>query len=272
MADGIFANHAHVFPASVWADGTVDDLLRMMDACGIEQAVCFAPFAYQLEGRNIDANEWLAGELAPHPRLCGFGTIDLRRLDIAQQVRRAKELGMRGLKLHPAAQEFDILGREAFAVYEAAQEHRLFLSFHSGIHHYRLRHNAIAGYDEIAWHFPRLRFSMEHVGGYHFFPEALAVIVNNLHHEGGATVFAGLTSVFTQDVNRAWYLAPDRLHELLAQAGSQMAIFGLDFPYNREQQTKTALKALRELGLAAGDLSNILGGTLRRVLGLAEAG
>jgi len=246
----------------------VDELLRLMDACGIGQAVCFAPFAYNLEGRGIDANQWLAGELANRPRLYGFGTIDVSRADIGQQVRAAREMGMRGLKLHPAAQAFDILGPEAFTLYAAAQEQGLFLSFHTGIHNHRLKHNAVAGYDEITWHFPRLRFSLEHVGGYHFFPEALAVIGNNLHREGGGTVYAGLTSVFTQVTNRAWYLSPDRLGELLAQAGSQHCIFGLDFPWNGAGETKTALAALRELNLPVADLAHILGGTLRHVLGL----
>ena len=37
-------NHAHVFPAAMNAEGTIDRLLVLLDARQIEQAVCFAPF------------------------------------------------------------------------------------------------------------------------------------------------------------------------------------------------------------------------------------
>ena len=41
----IFANHAHIFPAEMKPEGTVEKLLGLMESCGIDRAVCFAPFA-----------------------------------------------------------------------------------------------------------------------------------------------------------------------------------------------------------------------------------
>ena len=60
----------------------------------------------------------------------------------------------------------------------------------------------------------------------------------------------------------------DRLLEAVAQAGAAQLIFGLDFPYNLEDNTKIGLQTLRSLGLSATDLALILGGNLRRELGL----
>ena len=77
----IFANHAHVSPESLRPQGTIDRLLAMLDACGIEQAVCFAPFPHELETHNA----WLAGELKGRDRLVGFGTLDLKRDDQRDQ-------------------------------------------------------------------------------------------------------------------------------------------------------------------------------------------
>src|SRR5689334_1274687 len=72
MADRVLANHAHVFPASINPHGTTDRLLRLMDACGIEQAVCFAPFCHQCQGTEVDEpNRWLASAIARQPRLLG---------------------------------------------------------------------------------------------------------------------------------------------------------------------------------------------------------
>jgi len=120
MSIQVFANHAHVFPRRS-TRRTIDRLLRMLDTCGIAEAVCFAPFAYQIAGAGIHHNEWLNRELANQPRLQGFGTVDLRhqvdKRPIKDQVRHARDLGLRGLKLHPNAQEFDILDPLAIEAY-----------------------------------------------------------------------------------------------------------------------------------------------------------
>jgi len=276
MSTEIFAHHAHVFPASVNPDGTIDRLLKLLDACGISEAVCFAPFSYQLKSSGIpDHNKWLAGELRSRSRLHGFGTIDFGRSDFKDQVRAIADLGFKGIKLHPQAQEFDILAPRAMDVYAAAQEQDLFCTFHSGVHHWRIKDYDVLKFDEVAHYFPDLRFSLEHIGGYSFFPQALAVIVNNIPFPPKPgrrpMVFGGFTSVFTKDYNRFWYLSPERLNECVAQAGAKQFIFGLDFPYNLEDRTRVALKTIGELELSAADRALILGGNLRRELGLERA-
>jgi len=267
----IFANHAHVFPDTVRPAGSIDRLLKLLDHCQIDNAVCFAPFAYQLEGTGLDPSRWLAQQLKTQPRLRGFGTVDVDRPDIEDQVKAIADLGFKGIKLHPQAQEFALLSPEAMRVYGAAEKHNLFLTFHSGVHHYRIKSYRVLDFDEIAHHFPELRFSMEHVGGYSFFADALAVIVNRIPFPPvpgkRCMVFGGMTSIFTQDYNRFWYMSRDRMLELIAQVGPQQLIFGLDFPYNLEENTLTALSTLKDLGLAPDDLALILGGNLCRELG-----
>ena len=267
---GVLAHHAHVFPESLNPNGTVPRLLRLLDACGIDKAVCFAPFSHQL--CTQDPVQWLSGAIRNQPRLFGFGTVDVRAPNLRDQVRRVSDAGFRGIKLHPNAQEFDLLGPQALEIYAAAQDENLFLTFHSGVHHYRIKHYNVLGFDEIAYNFPRLRVSLEHVGGYSFFNEALAVIVNNIPFPPvpgqRPRVFGGLTSVFTPHYNRFWYMPPERLAECVAQAGPAQLIFGLDFPYNLEDNTKMGLAALRNLGLPPDDLALILGGNLRRELAL----
>jgi predicted TIM-barrel fold metal-dependent hydrolase len=281
MSISILANHAHVFPAAINPDATIDRLLRLLDACGIDQAVCFAPFAQQCDGHPCgDAgagghNAWLARQLERHrDRLYGFGTIDFRRADVAEQVRAAADLGFRGLKLHPNTQRFDVLGERPLQAYAAAEQHNLFLVLHSGVHHYRIANYRVLKFDEVAHQFPRLRFTLEHVGGYSFFNEALAVIFNNIPFPPDpkrprGNVFGGLTSCFTPHYLRFWYLAPERLQELLMQVGAEYLIFGMDFPYNLEANIQYALKRLREEVPDEAQRTLILGGNLRRELGLS---
>ncbi len=274
MSIRILAHHAHVFPESVRPDGTVDRLLKMLDACGIEQAVCFAPFPEQVDAA-FDHNGWLGREISPRPRLLGFGTVDIKGRDLGGQVRQIKDLGLSGIKLHPNAQQFDILSPEAFAVYAAAEQLGLFITFHSGVHHYRIKHYNVLNFDEVAHHFPNLRFSLEHVGGYHFFPEALGVIVNNIPFPPvpgrQCRVYAGLASVFTRNYNRFWYMSRERLEELIAQAGAEQCIFGLDFPYNLEEATKLGIETINSLDLSEPQRALIFGNTLRSALGLQRS-
>src|SRR5207248_5437935 len=111
------------------------------------------------------------------------------------------------------------------------------------------------------------RFSLEHVGGYHFFHEALAVIFNNIPFpptpQDPPRVFAGLVSNFTPNMLRFWYLSDERIKELFAQVGARQVIFGLDFPYNLEENTNHAIKRIASLGLSAEDQALVLGGNLR---------
>jgi predicted TIM-barrel fold metal-dependent hydrolase len=176
--------------------------------------------------------------------------------------------------MHPNAQEFDILAPEAMEAYAAAEEQGLFITFHSGVHAARIRDYEVLKFDEVAEHFPSLRVSMEHMGGYSFFNEALAVIVNRIPFPPvpgkRCMVYGGLTSVFTPHYCRFWYMNRERLLEAVAQATADQLIFGLDFPYNQEENTKLALTTLNELGLPQEQLAKILGGNLREALGMAK--
>ena len=174
----IFAHHAHVFPKEIREDGTMEALLSLMNACDIDQAVAFAPF-YEYFDREFPVNVWLAEELFKHPELVGFGVIDFRKDNLEEQVEEIAKLGLKGIKIHPAFQKIKIDGQKAFVVYEKAQEKGLVISFHTGVHWHRIAEYHTLLFDEVAWHFPKLKFTMEHVGGYSFFKEAVAVLVNN---------------------------------------------------------------------------------------------
>lgn len=266
----IFAHHAHVFPKSVRPHGTVERLLHLMDECGIERAVTFAPFAYQVGSTGSESCHWLADEIKGESRLVGFGTVDFKS-PIADQVQAISDLGFRGIKLHPAAQKFDVLGEVAWEVYKEAERLGLFLTFHTGIHWHRIKDYQVIHFDEVAHHFPELRFSLEHVGGYHFLNEALAVILNNMRTRDGkrvSNVYGGLTSIFDRDKQRHWYLGPEKLNDVVWQVGEEQLIFGLDFPYNGVAETKLALEMLAEIDLSDEGRRNVLGGNLARVLGI----
>ena len=188
-------------------------------------------------------------------------------------MKRLKDMGFKGMKLHPNAQDFSILSPKIFEVYAAAQELGMFITFHTGVHHARMKNSRVIDFDEIAWEFPKLKFSMEHVGGYHFFKEALAVLFNHVPppwEKGESNVFAGLASIFTMPQLRFWHLNREQLLELLGQVGVDQMIFGLDFPYNKERETMNGIETIQSLGLSPAENAKIFGGNLKRALGLSD--
>ena len=260
----IFAHHAHVFPDGSQEGGSISALLSLMDDCDVGKAVCFAPFARQAP--EIDRNAWLAETIAPIDRLYGFGTVDFSREDIAEQVDRIAEMGLLGIKVHPAYQAIPVLSDKARAVYSAAERLGLFVTFHTGIHWHRISHYHPLLFDEIAFEYPKLSFSMEHVGGFCFFNDAPAVLENNMFRKNAA-IYAGLTSVF-DDGQKFWYLSDRQLQDLIWQVGDDTSFFGLDFPWNNARSVRDAIKRIRDL-FPEDTACKILGGNLTKALRLA---
>lgn len=263
----IFANHAHVFPEEIRPNGTVQKLIELMDDCGIDKAVAFAPFSDRFHegGFEGNPNDWLAKEIKGNDRIVGFGTVDFEK-NLRDEVDRIAELGFKGIKMHPPYQEFVIDGEEAFKVYERAEELGLFISFHAGMHWHRLRDNRVILFDEVAWNFPKLKFSLEHIGGYHFFNEGLAVMCNN-SRKGDDYVFAGWTTIRDRYGKSAWSLTDEQLETVILQTGEDRSIFGLDFPYCKADDIKWDIERINRLNISEECKQKILGGTLEKLIG-----
>ena len=269
----IFANHAHVFPDGIKERGSVAELRSLMDECGIEKAVCFTCFASQYARSSLpgDAVDWLCGEIKNDSRLVGFGTIDFDREDYEEQVRKIADCGFKGIKIHPAWQGLNVLDYRLCRVYSEAQKLGLFLSFHTGIHWHPIKDYDVLLFDELAFRYPELRFSMEHIGGYHFFRQALAVIANARRSSEGATVFAGWTTVAMRadGLPGYWSLSDEELRTVIAQTGSRLSVFGLDTPYQTADYIKTAIERIKNLDIPEEAKRGVLGENLARALGVS---
>lgn len=263
----MFVNHVHLMPEWLREDGTLSSFDRLAQKLGFEGAVCFAPFSYQVASKALDPNEWLSRTIAGRDDLVGYGTLNPQR-DARDQVKRIADLGFKGIKLHAPAQQFDLFGTWARGAYEVMQEHRLVADFHLGVHWHRLRDYDPLLCDEIAHHYPELRMVYEHVGGWHFHRQVLAVIVNN--RERGNHLYAGIASVLDRDQQRYWYLGPEGLNDCRWQIGDDLLIYGLDFPYNQEPQVRRDLDVIQALNWPQAAKDALLGGNLKRLLGLTE--
>ncbi len=267
----IYANHAHLFPKNTKPKSDIECLKKLLDDCGIEKAVCFAPFHSQMEMYNLTENQnvWLANEIKNESMLEGFGTIDFTKPNLEEQVKEISELGLLGIKIHPAYQEVRVDSKELFRVYGEAEKKNLFISFHTGLHWHRISDYSMLLFDEVAFNFPHLRFSMEHMGGYSFFREALLIMNNNSRNDINNT-FAGWTSIAMEtdamgnERQGAWSLTDDDLCTLIHQTGYERSVFGLDFPYKNADYIKKSIERIKNLQIPEEAKEAILGGNLKR--------
>lgn len=265
----IIANHAHLMPpsnGSGWPEGDMAMLLRHLDACGIDKAVIFPPFACQMGGSMREANLWAWREARRHAdRIIPAATLAPLATDILEMLRRAHDEGIRLVKVHPSIDRYDIADPAAEPCYALAEELGMALDYHTGPHGTRLSWTAPTKYDDLAWNHPRLRLIFEHMGGRTYFEEFLAILSNQ--HAQPPRLYGGLTSVLARDTHPTWYLGAEKIADVIACAGVETLIFGLDFPWNPPEATRRDLAVIDALPITTEAKSRILGENL---LGVVE--
>lgn len=141
--------HTHIYPDTVaekalktvienlngnltaHTDGTYESLLDSMDRAGIDLSIVL-PIATDLSHGN-GILDWVRQEAGRSSRLIFFGSVHPYDPDYKSVIREFKELGVRGIKLHPGYQGFPVDSRDVFGVYEEILKSDLVIVFHSGL-------------------------------------------------------------------------------------------------------------------------------------------
>jgi uncharacterized protein len=241
--------HAHI-GETPYVHRTEDDLLREMDAAGVDRAV-ICPLGAHLAVRNREGNDLMAGAVRRHPdRFTGFLSVNpwwgpdaLAELD-----RAAGELELAGLKLHPVVQGFHVDDDVALPVIERAIERALPIYIHSGTPVVALPMAILA----LADRYPEGRFILGHMGGADFFVDIPMSFgrAHNVWVETSLTCHAGYVG------------------DAIAQLGPDRVLFGSDSP---SSAMASELTKIRVLGLPDEQLRQVLGGNVAGLLGLAVA-
>lgn len=147
----------------------ISTFLAAMDEAGIDKAVVLPIDCTSAHACKIYSNELIAEIAAEHPRLIGFGSVDPSTAGAADEVERAiRGLGLRGLKLDPALQGFDIDDREhAYPVYARAQDLGVPIVMHCGLSWAPAGRSSRAHplrLEAVVHDFPDLRVVIAHAG------------------------------------------------------------------------------------------------------------
>jgi len=186
-------------------------------------------------------NSQVAAYVRQHPdRLIGFAGVDPSSpREAIEAMRHARsELGMQGVAVAPAAQDFHPTASQALKVYQVAAELKLPVLFHSGPHfdpRCKLEYANPLPLDEVAREFPSLKIIIAHLG-YPWVDETLVLLAK---HPG---VFSDISWLLHQ---------PWRAYQALLSAHQygvmDKLLFGSGFPYTSAASCIEALYSINHL-------------------------
>lgn len=112
----------------------LETFFLQMDVAGISRAVLLPIECSRARGLAVSSNEQVAELCSITGRFIGFASVDPRRKGAAREFEHAvKDLGLRGLKLDPALQDFDPSEPGAMELYEAAEALNVPVLLHVGM-------------------------------------------------------------------------------------------------------------------------------------------
>jgi predicted TIM-barrel fold metal-dependent hydrolase len=223
--------HVHIFPDAVAGkaianlekhsglkmatDGTLAGLKRSMAAAGIRYSVTLPVSTRpdQVPGINRHALALRTPGIIP------FGSLHPQYSDCRDEIRRLREGGIKGVKMHPDYQAFNVADPAVFPIYEALAEAGLILFLHAGgnVNLPPPDRCAPAGLAVVVKTFPGLKIVAAHLGGWRHW-DAVE------RHLAGLPLWLDLSFVLG-------YCPLDQVQRIIRGHGAQHFLFGTDSPW-----------------------------------------
>jgi hypothetical protein len=181
-------------------------------------------------------NDAIAAYAKAHPgRVVGFMSVDPMHPGAIEEMARAHELGLRGLKLAPIYQGFHALEGRAFGVYAKAAELGLPILIHQGTTFPRLAPLKVANpllLEDIALAFPQLQIVIAHMG-HPWMAETIVLIRKH------PNLYADISALHY----RPWQYYNGLI--LALEYGVQdKLLFGSDWPFATPAETAAGLRSI----------------------------
>ena len=224
---------------------SVDELVKSMDRNSISKAV-ICPIGKGLTVQIAKANDEIANAVKKYPnRVVGFaGANPWQEDEAVDDLEKAvRNLGLRGLKLHPDIQGFPASDELAYPLVRRAGELKVPVYVHSGTSPY----SQPMEIGELAGACPETTIIMGHMGYDNYFCDAIPA----------AKQFKNL--LLETSRNAQYWTIEDTVKSI----GADRVIFGTDQPYSRAE---VEIAAINSLKLDSESREKILGGNISRVL------
>ncbi len=193
-------------------------------------------------------NDFIINECNEHSEFLGFGTLHPDTENMEKEIEKVISAGLKGIKIHPDFQKFNIDDEKAFGIYEKI-EGRLPILIHMGDDRYEFSkpHRLV----NVIKTFPKLEVFAAHFGGYQCWDEAIDCLLDfeNVYFDTSSTL--GFVSV-------------ERATRIASKFDKDKLLFGTDFPmWDHEEE----LKRFFALELSDDDNRKILSENFKRIFG-----
>jgi len=209
-------------------DGTLSDLKRSMKVNRITASVVFNIATKPSQAAKI--NDWAA--LTQDECIIPFGSIHPHCGDWENELKRIKELGLKGIKFHPEYQDFYVDDEAMFPIYELAFELGLVIAFHAGedIGFEPPYHCTPERLDTLLNRFKGGKIVAAHMGGYKHWDEVEKCLV------GKDIYFDSSFAVGIMDSEQA--------RRIIYNHGYDKIVFGSDSPWKDQGWSVQCIKSL----------------------------
>jgi len=264
MNDIIIDFHAHAFPDALavraisqlehgggvkaFLDGRVSSLLASMDGAGIcTSVVC----SIATKPEQFDPIlKW--SQAVASPRIVPLPSIHPKDSDPVGQAHRVAKAGLRGIKLHPYYQDFNVDDEALFPLYRALDKLGLFVVCHTGFDFAfpRDRRADPLRILRVLDRVPSLRFITTHMGAWDDWDE----VEKHL-----------LGKPITMDISLSIeLLGQERARAMLSAHPADRILFGTDSPWSSQSESLRMVRSLeldkeREQRLLSKNAEALLG-------------
>lgn len=255
--------HTHIYPEKIAAravtsvgefynidmteSGTAESLLEKGSACGVNGYVVHSVAVTASRVQSI--NDYIKLECDKHKEFYGFGTMHANFEDKIGEVERMVSMGLRGVKIHPDTQMFDMDDERMFELYDYLQQNKLPLLIHCGDYRYDYSHPKRL--KRLMKEFPSLVAVGAHFGGWSVYDLAYEYLKD--------------TNCYLDTSSSFMMLGTRRAKELIRLYGAERMLFGTDFPM---WDTKSELENFFSMKLDDEENELILHKNAEKILGI----
>lgn len=229
IADRLTGRMAPYSPAGMrYGRGTLRELAERNARQGI--AACVQLNIAASPGSVRRMNEF-AVQANALPGIYAFGSLHPAYEKAEEELRRLRDAGIKGIKLHPATQHFQVDAESAFPLYEAMAKHGMIVLFHCGRDPQDggIDYAAPAAVARVMERFPQLKLVLAHLGGMDDLEQAEEML-------WGRKVYIDLAMT-------AGYMPQQKINAFMKKHPSEYILYGSDYPWHDDQELVMLEKA-----------------------------
>ena len=230
-------------------DGTISSLLNRFDEWGVDKGVVLTIATKPSQQKTI--NNWAAS--IKSERIIPFGSVHFMADDWEEELERIKSLGLKGIKLHPDYQGFEIDDEKMIPIYKKCAELGLIVMFHAGLDCVSPNHIHARPEASLKAHMlvPELTMVLAHMGGNDMADDVLKYLA-------GADGNLFFDTSFIAD-----RYDDSLVEEIILKHGSDRILFATDCPWC---SGKAETDMINRLNLSEADKDNIFYKNAQRLL------